>query len=88
MWDKGFQVDEFFEELYRSFWRGDKTFPFQYAHWKISLGECSLDPRGVLQFRNCWSGWSEQEDGEEDVCKRVYCCCCSIYLLSKDWMKE
>jgi hypothetical protein len=18
---------------------------------------------------NCWSGWSEQEDGEEDVCK-------------------
>jgi hypothetical protein len=36
----------------------------------------------------CWSGWSEQEDGEEDVCKRVYCCCYSICLLSKDEMKE
>jgi hypothetical protein len=27
IWDKGFQMDEFFWELYRSFWRGDKTFP-------------------------------------------------------------
>jgi hypothetical protein len=52
MWDKGFQVDESFGELYRSFWRGDKTFPPQCAHWKISLGKCSLDPRGVLQFRD------------------------------------
>jgi hypothetical protein len=26
MWDKGFQVDEFFRELYRSFWRRDKIF--------------------------------------------------------------
>jgi hypothetical protein len=48
MWDKGFQVNESFGELYRSFWRGDKTFPPQCAHWKISLGKCSLDPRGVL----------------------------------------
>jgi hypothetical protein len=40
MWDKGSQVDEFFGELYRSFWRGDKTFPPQYAYWKILLGEC------------------------------------------------
>jgi hypothetical protein len=45
-------MDEFFGELYRSFWRGDKTFLPQCAYWKISLGECSLDFRGVLQFRN------------------------------------
>jgi hypothetical protein len=48
MWDKGFQMDESFGKLYRSFWRGDKTFLSQCAHWKISLGECSLDPWGVL----------------------------------------
>jgi hypothetical protein len=52
MWDKGSQVDESFGELYRSFWRGDKTFLPQYAYWKILLGKCSLNPRGVLQFRN------------------------------------
>jgi hypothetical protein len=52
MWDKGFQMDESFRELYRSFWRGNKTFPPQCAHWKILLGECSLNLRGVLQFRN------------------------------------
>jgi hypothetical protein len=52
MWDKRFQMDEFFKKLYRLFWREDKTFPPQCAHWKISLGECSLDPRGVLQFRD------------------------------------
>jgi hypothetical protein len=45
-------VDESFGELYRLFWRGDKTFLPQYAHWKISLGECSLNPRGVLQFKD------------------------------------
>jgi hypothetical protein len=45
-------VDESFGELYRSFWREDKTFPPQCAYWKISLGECSLNPRGILQFRN------------------------------------
>jgi hypothetical protein len=28
MWDKGFQMNEFFRKLYRSFWRGDKIFPF------------------------------------------------------------
>jgi hypothetical protein len=27
IWDKESQVDESFRELYRSFWRGDKTFP-------------------------------------------------------------
>jgi hypothetical protein len=27
MWDKGFQVDEFFGKLYHSFWRENKTFP-------------------------------------------------------------
>jgi hypothetical protein len=42
----------------------------------------------ALIKRNCWIGRSEQEDGEEDVCKRVYCVCYSICLLSKDWMKE
>jgi hypothetical protein len=26
MWDKGSQMDEFFGELYRSFWKEDKTF--------------------------------------------------------------
>jgi hypothetical protein len=48
MWNKGFQMKEFFGKLYRSFWRENKTFSSQYAHWKISLGECSLNPRGVL----------------------------------------
>jgi hypothetical protein len=52
MWDKGSQMNKSFRKLYRSFWRGDKIFPPQYAHWKISLGECSLNPRGILQFRN------------------------------------
>jgi hypothetical protein len=52
MWDKGFQVDESFGELYRSFWKGDKTFLSQCAHWKILLGECSLNFRGILQFKN------------------------------------
>jgi hypothetical protein len=52
MWDKGFQVDESFGELYRSFWKGDKTFLPQCAHWKISLGECSLNPWGILQFKD------------------------------------
>jgi hypothetical protein len=28
MWDKGSQMNEFFRELYRSFWRENKTFPF------------------------------------------------------------
>jgi hypothetical protein len=45
-------VDKSFGELYRSFWRGDKTFPPQCAHWKILLKKCSLNPRGVFQFRN------------------------------------
>jgi hypothetical protein len=45
-------MDESFGKLYRSFWKGDKTFPPQCAHWKISLGKCSLNPRGVLRFRD------------------------------------
>jgi hypothetical protein len=32
IWDKRSQVDESFRELYRSFWKGDKTFPPQCAH--------------------------------------------------------
>jgi hypothetical protein len=52
MWDKGFQMNESFGKLYHLFWRGDKTFPPQCAYWKISLEECSLNPRGILQFRN------------------------------------
>jgi hypothetical protein len=50
MWDKRFQMDEFFGELYRSFWRGDKIFPFQCAHWKILLGKCSLNPWGSFSL--------------------------------------
>jgi hypothetical protein len=45
-------MDESFGKLYRSFWRGNKIFPPQCAYWKILLEECSLDLRGVLQFRN------------------------------------
>jgi hypothetical protein len=52
MWDKESQVNESFGELYRSFWRRNKTFSPQCAYWKILLGECNLNPRGVLQFRN------------------------------------
>jgi hypothetical protein len=33
IWDKGSQIDESFGKLYRSFWRKDKIFPPQCAHW-------------------------------------------------------
>jgi hypothetical protein len=51
MWDRGVQEDDTFQQLYESLWKEERSFSPSCAEWKISIGECDLDGRGVLRFR-------------------------------------
>ena len=51
LWDVAIENDQSFVEIYKVFWRGQRTFPSS-LNLKVSLSECQLDGRGALCFRN------------------------------------
>lgn len=52
LWDAGLDADEKTRTMYDALHQGARDFPPALRDWKVSIGECCLDERGVLLFRD------------------------------------